>query len=70
SNPGSRSSSGLVFREQSREQFLVSSERDAQVTSGALPSLSVLNIELRYVRNLRGEKPESRNKNRPYHLPL
>lgn len=43
---------------------------DVRIQSVGLPSLSVLNIELRYVRNLRGERQEPLNKRRPSQLPL
>lgn len=70
SSPGSRSTSVVAVHEQSGKQELAPGTRDAQTSSATLPSLSVLNIELTYVRNLRGGKQESRNKNRPTRLPL
>lgn len=58
-SPGSRSNSVFAGRLQSREQELA--EIKDMKTSEA-PSLSVYNIELKYVRNLRGERQVLRNR--------
>ncbi|KAJ7322785.1 hypothetical protein OS493_032970 [Desmophyllum pertusum] len=67
-SPGPRSTynSGSVSRVQSGKQEL--GIKDMQ-TSVALPSLSVLNIELTCFRNLRGEKQVSRNRRTSSQLP-